>query len=88
MGVNYYIGCRDCKVLRDLDKLGPVYPQNIAEAKQAGKDLKEYNSALLIGFMVEHQGHNCTLFNDHADQDSIHNYSWEQKEFWQYDGNN
>ena len=82
MGVVYYVGCRDCKVLRDLDKLHPPYPRSIAEAKQAAEDLVPYNSALLIGFMVEHQGHNCTMFNDHADQDSIENYTWETRDFW------
>ena len=84
MGVNYYVACRDCKVVRDLDKLRPCYPSNAREANQSANDMigKLYNVSLLVGFMTEHQGHNCTMFNDHADQDSIGNFAFENKEFW------
>jgi|JI10StandDraft_1071094.scaffolds.fasta_scaffold1413656_2 hypothetical protein len=74
MGVNYYVGCRDCEVYRDLDKLRPSIPTTAHEVKDAAKDLAAFPAALLIGFMVEHQGHNCTLFNDIAEQDDIANY--------------
>lgn len=85
MGVIFYVACRDCGVCRDVDKLRPSRPENKAEAKEAAMDLDTFRAALLIGFMAEHQGHNCTLFNDAADQDDHTKYESDGKKFWTED---
>lgn len=82
MGVIYTVACRDCGVCRDVDKLRPSRPDNRQEALEAAKELDAFRAALLIGFMAEHQGHNCTLFNDAADQDDSTNYHSDGKKFW------
>jgi len=82
MGVTYTVACRDCGVCRDVDKLRPSIPENKSEANQAAEDLDRFRAALLVGFMAEHQGHNCTLFNDHADQDDSTKYRTDGKKFW------
>lgn len=70
MGVIYTVACRDCKVVRDLDKFYGC--RNIKDRKEA-KDLCDqyansvrdrFCAALLASFMAAHIGHNCTVFTD------------------------
>ena len=70
MGVVYGIGCKACKIWRDLDKLRSVRPIKtkdealamIAEMSDGG----QFSVALLASFMLEHQDHECVLFDDVA----------------------
>ena len=81
MGRVYYVACRDCGLCRDLDKLSPASPINRNEAICASEELSHYRVALLVGFMAEHQGHNCTMFNDAADQDDSTKYESDDRDF-------
>ena len=71
MGVIYSIACRECKVVRDLDKFyGARSIETRADALEYSKELGEsegwlFRSALLVSFMSEHQGHDCVFFNEH-----------------------
>jgi len=73
MGRIYTVGCRDCKVTRDLDKFRTL--RTIKDRKDA-LDLADeiqqsgsFRAALLCSFLWEHRGHNCTVFaeNDAAE---------------------
>lgn len=73
MGTTYSVACRDCRVWRDLDKF---YAARKAENRKEAIDIADYikethsfRSALLVSFLWEHSGHNCTLYNEHADDD-------------------
>lgn len=71
MGTIYFVGCRDCKVTRDLDKFYTMRTAaDRADAIAIANDIKErdsFRAALLASFMWEHKGHNCTVFNEHDD---------------------
>ena len=82
MGILYYVACRDCGVCRDVDKLRTIAPANREQALAAAENLSVFRTALLVGFLTEHQGHNCTLFNDAADQDDITKYTGDNRDFW------
>lgn len=82
MGVIYYVACKDCGVCRDLDKLRPSRPSTRAEAISAADRLSTFRAALLVGFMAEHQGHNCTMFNDLDDQDDPAQYKSDDRDYW------
>ena len=62
MGANYYVACRDCNVKRDLDELWPQEPHSRKEALAYSKEVSPFQAGLLIGFLKEHQYHNCILF--------------------------
>lgn len=69
MGVIHYVGCRDCKVKRDLDKCYAMQPN--VHTREDALDLAEYikethsfRAALLCSFMKKHEGHNCTVWDD------------------------
>lgn len=68
MGVIYTVACRDCKVARDLQKFyGCRSAKTRAEALELREDLRTdylFGATLLVSFMAEHKGHNCTVFSD------------------------
>lgn len=69
MGIIYFVGCRDCHKVRDLGKFGAVALapcQTRADAMAMSEDIeaRAYQTALLVGFLAEHAGHNCTLFTE------------------------
>ena len=74
MGTCYYVICRDCKVVRDLDKFYAL--RSIAtrgEALTLSKHLQDsgadsFRAALLISFMWEHTGHSCTVVDEHNEK--------------------
>lgn len=73
MGTLYFVACRDCNEMRDLDKfyaaLAPV--ENRVDALKLADNIKEYDSfkaGLLVSFMSKHRGHNCTFLSEHDDE--------------------
>jgi hypothetical protein len=64
----YRVGCRDCKISRDLDKFYSMRPAaDRAEALDIANQIKErdaFRAALLVSFLWEHKGHNCTVFSE------------------------
>jgi hypothetical protein len=74
MGVIYYVGCVDCKVVRDLDKFYNMYPvKDRKEALEFSNLIQEkagiaFRSALLVSFMGEHLGHKCVAFTENDDE--------------------
>lgn len=70
MGTVYYAVCHDCKKYRDLDKFGVA--NRIIRSREEALDScnmwgnKDFHSVLLATFMMEHTGHNCTMFNEHS----------------------
>jgi len=92
MGTIYSVGCRDCKVTRDLDKFyGCHSVDGRKEALALTEDFKDryaYRSVLLASFMAEHMGHNCTVFTEHMDSvseelDPYHgNAKSDDRDFW------
>ena len=94
MGTIYYVGCRDCNVYRDLDKFYALRPGVNSRAKALSlceeiKGSQSFRAALLVSFMADHLGHNCTTFSEHnADvcEEFDPDYTWENKEskrFWE-----
>ncbi len=78
MGTQYWVGCRDCKVYRHVDKI-KLLDNKIEtrdEALEFAKDVEEnsFRAGLIVSFMAEHKGHNCTLFWEHDDK------TWEEFE--------
>ncbi len=69
MGTLYYVACRDCKVTRELDKFYDLTPvENKKEAIELSERLDTYRASLLVSFMAEHSGHNCTVFSEHSEK--------------------
>lgn len=70
MGTIYSVACRDCRVVRNLDKFYTLREaKSRAEALEMRKDIEKdsFRAALLVSFMWEHSGHNCTVFNEHSE---------------------
>jgi len=92
MGVVYSVACRDCKVHRDLQKFYTLRPaQDRSEAIQLETDLQhnQYQAVLLVSFLAEHMGHNCTVFTDQfphlsEELDPIFNKTmkFDDRDFW------
>ena len=92
MGTNYFVSCRDCKVTRGLDKFYSMRTAadraNALEIAQEIEDVDSFRAALLASFMWEHQGHNCTVFNEHSSIckelhpfENAHGYR-DDKDYW------
>ena len=69
MGIEYYVCCKDCKITRELDKFytSDIYKVNNREDALSYSDrIKKdsFRAGLLVSFMAEHKGHDCTLFNE------------------------
>jgi hypothetical protein len=74
MGTQYYIGCMDCGIHRDLDKhmAGAICtPQTREEAIKYGEEVKHnpFRYGLLVSFLLEHAGHKCRFFSEHERED-------------------
>jgi hypothetical protein len=74
MGMLYYIGCKDCKVKRDLDKFYTLsFGDGIDTRKKAltyaDNDIKKdsFRCGLLVSFLQKHKGHNCIVFDEQYD---------------------
>ena len=88
MGTIYYVGCRDCKVVRDLDKFCTMRkvedrPDAIKYADEIKKD--SFRAGLLVSFLWEHEGHNCVAFSEHSEPDDLNTMDGSAKndrEFW------
>jgi hypothetical protein len=68
MGTIWYVGCKDCKSYRDLDKLSynnPTTRNDALKLSDEGDD--SFRWVLLTGFMLKHHAHNCILFSEHED---------------------
>ncbi len=77
MSTDYFIGCMDCKIVRHLDSFYTMALSDVKGREDALKladELKKdsFRSALLISFMYEHKGHNCTVFSEHDDVEPFH----------------
>ena len=74
MGTIYYIGCRDCRKVRDLGKLyvslAPCGTRDEAIAMAERIKVHAFQAALVVGFLNEHAGHNCCFFDDN-NEDAI-----------------
>ena len=90
MGLISWVACRDCLVVRDLDKfyaLRSAKTRDEASAIAAEiRELHSYRAALLASFMFEHKTHRCTLFDEHDDllvEEFVNDYVKEESdEFW------
>ena len=89
MGVIYSIACRDCKVVRDLDKFYVVDTHKIKNRDDAVKFSEErmpmagnsFRATLLVSFMADHMGHDCVFFHEHlAVSDELDPF-WDSNEF-------
>ena len=90
MGAIYKIACKDCKVVRDLDKLHLESVHNREEALAYSASLVEkpqlFREALLMSFMGDHANHECVLFNDSADDPELSvGYAYDH-DFWRKQG--
>lgn len=91
MGTITIVGCRDCQVVRSLDKFSTLKKINThEEAIEYCKEVEEdsFRAGLLISFIYEHRGHNCTLFYDYNDLDDFgfkeETTKWEKDFFLPY----
>lgn len=88
MGTIHFIGCKKCKVYRDLDKFYHIPKITTREeAKEYAEDVKNkfyFQAALFITFAKEHQGHDINYFTEHDDLwDWFRENAEEQSEqFW------
>ena len=89
MGVLYFIGCKNCKKYRDLDKLQAISFNAIKDKKDAINfsekiEKDSYRIGLLVSFMADHIGHNCFLFTDNDTLFEFKNAGAieEDKRFW------
>jgi hypothetical protein len=83
MGVTYTAICRTCKLQRDIDKLRVPNLRTQKEVLENMDEINPYRSALLIGFMSEHEGHNCTLINDTMDYDEdFQHFDRDDRDYW------
>ena len=71
MGVIYYIGCKDCKTSRDLDKFytlhfGKEVDTREKALKYAEEDVSKdsFRCGLLLSFLSQHYGHSIVMFDD------------------------
>lgn len=76
MGTQYYIVCKDCNVVRKLDKSYGLYQivNNRSDAVQMEKEIQEdsriaFRAGLLVSFMWEHQNHNCFFCDENYEDD-------------------
>jgi hypothetical protein len=77
MGTINFIGCYDCNVYRDLDKLGYLATgygvKNRKDAIEFSKDIQNENygsafkAALLVSFCLKHKSHKIVFFDEHED---------------------
>lgn len=89
MGVIYHVACKQCKVMRDLDKFYTALgnPQSRDEALEFADRIKDdsFRAGLLVSFMGAHMGHECVLSNDtHWNLEGIYDYEdyTEEDHFW------
>lgn len=72
MGVEYYVACRTCKLVRDVDKCYSfIRCQNAKAAESFGESFFSslsirYRTMLVMGFLTEHMGHNVTAFSEQS----------------------
>jgi len=73
MGIISYVACRQCKIVRDLDKYYSVdsevenKEQMLAFSKDLGRDA--FRHALLISFIVKHSEHDCVFYTEYSSLD-------------------
>jgi hypothetical protein len=87
MGIIYFIGCKDCKVKRDLDKFytssfGSGIDTREKALEYAKKEIAKdtFRCGLLVSFLADHKDHNCVFFDEHNDQ--LYEDLKEDKNFW------
>lgn len=93
MGTIYSVSCRDCKITRDLDKFYTLSEgfiitnrtKALAFAKEVAED--SFRAGLLMSFLEQHKGHNCTVFNEHDEKlteelDPFYGNTTEDTDFW------
>ena len=89
MGVIYYVVCRDCCVKRCLDKFYALLhrPKDRDEAFEFADLIEKdgFGAGLLVSFMGEHSGHNCTIVSD-TDIDFPDATPEEAVDWWDYGG--
>jgi hypothetical protein len=97
MGTEYYVACRDCKKVRQLDKFYAMTTEvrERSDALALGVELQHEGSAfrcaLLVSFLWQHKGHNCTVFSEHDEEcrtmvlldDEPGGYADDGDKFWQ-----
>ena len=91
MGVIYSVACKECKVVRYLDKF--YDSGNGVETREDALKYCEtlqgnFRAALLVSFMSKHKGHDCVFFdeNEHEYLDPYVNSSYrEDTDFWKVD---
>ena len=68
MGTLYYVTCLDCKITRDLHKFRAFRAACVrGEASLIASEIESeygFHAALLVSFMAQHRGHNCTAYSD------------------------
>ena len=93
MGTEYYVGCYDCMVYRDLDKFyelsWDVYNRKgmIELATKLKSDT--FRLALLVSFMSKHRTHKCAVFNEHDSEYDDFDPDYDEKnidyDYWNCD---
>lgn len=90
MGVIYFVGCKDCKIRRDLDKFYTLsFGKNVLDRKSALKyseeDIKKdsFRASLLLSFLSQHYGHNIIMFDDYSMEEELYDSLEEEAiDFW------
>ena len=88
MGIIYSLGCKECRVWRDLDNMPCVWMNPADAPSNAWKDAKElpengvFSAYLLATFMADHLRHECILFNDQVDMPEHFGFEKEDVNYW------
>jgi hypothetical protein len=93
MGVIYSVLCKQCRVYQDLDKFYALHTpvRDRSEALAFSERVEKepgtaFRSALLVAFMGEHMGHDCTVVSDADEHDATDGYELHLSKVWDVHG--
>lgn len=72
MSKDFFIACKDCKIIRSLDSFYSAVPvQSRKDTIDFANKIQEqkgtaFRCALVVSFMAEHEGHDCVFFDEQA----------------------
>jgi hypothetical protein len=87
MGTQYYVGCNDCNVKRDIDKKMDWVSKTPCSRESALRFSERiahepFRVGLLLSFLLDHNGHDVTVFSEHTELESLINMREEDVDFW------
>lgn len=90
MGLEYFVVCDDCKVIRDLDKFYTMLTTVTTreDALEYRADIREdaFPAGLLVSFMGTHISHACRIVR-HCDPEfeELCTRNYRREDFWSKD---